>query len=82
VHPDPATPLAAALADARHAAPGRELAAVASVVGTDGDPQDLRRQIATLQAAGVHVLPSNAEAARFAALLIRPDLERSLLGGS
>ena len=82
VHPDPAAPLAAALGDARRRAGGRELTAVASVVGTEGDPQDLRRQVATLEAAGVHVLPSNAEAARFAALLIRPDLARSLLGGA
>ncbi|HMH50466.1 MAG TPA: acyl-CoA synthetase FdrA [Candidatus Acidoferrum sp.] len=82
VHPDPATPLAEAIYDARRAAAarGRELGVVASVVGTDGDPQDLRRQTATLQAAGVEVLPSNAQAARFAALLIRPDLDRSLLG--
>jgi len=82
VHPDPATPLAAAIYDARRAAAaaGRALVAVASVVGTDGDSQDLRRQITTLEAAGVEVLPSNAQAARFAALLIRPELDRSLLG--
>jgi FdrA protein len=82
VHPDPATPLAAAIHDARRAAGGRPLVAVASVVGTDGDPQGLRAQIATLEGAGVEVLPSNAEAARFAALLVRPGLERSLLGPS
>jgi FdrA protein len=84
VHPDPATPLAAAIDDARRAAAATEraLVAVASVVGTDGDPQDLGRQIATLVAAGVEVVPSNAQAARLAALLIRPDLTRSLLGGS
>jgi len=82
VHPDPAAPLAAAVYDARRAAAadGRTLVAVASVVGTDGDPQDLRHQIATLEAAGVEVLPSNAQAARFAALLTRPELDRSLLG--
>jgi FdrA protein len=82
VHPDPATPLAAAIYDARRAATahGRTLVAVASVVGTEGDPQDLRRQITTLEAAGAEVLPSNAQAARFAALLTRPELEPSLLG--
>jgi FdrA protein len=82
VHPDPATPLAAAVRDARHAAAasGRALNIVASIVGTDGDPQDLRRQTETLEAAGVEVLPSNAQAARFAALLTRPDLDRALLG--
>jgi FdrA protein len=83
-HPDPATPLAAALHHARRAAAatGRHLEAVASVVGTDGDPQGLRRQVATLETAGVQVLPSNAQAARFAALLTRPDLERVLLEAS
>jgi FdrA protein len=80
VHPDPATPLAAAIRDARRSAAsgGRHLAVVASIVGTDADPQGLRRQAATLEAAGVEVLPSNAEAARFAALVTRPDLGRSL----
>jgi FdrA protein len=82
VHPDPATPLAAAIGDARRtaASAGRTLVAVASVVGTDGDPQDLGRQVATLEAAGVEVLPSNAQAARFAALLTRPELGPTLLG--
>lgn len=82
VHPDPATPLAAAIYDARRtaAAQGRPLVAVASVVGTDGDPQNLRRQITTLEAAGVEVLPSNAQAARFVALLTKPELEPSLFG--
>jgi FdrA protein len=74
--------LAAAIGDARRTAAtaGRSFVAVASIVGTDGDPQDLRRQIATLEAADVEVLPSNAQAARLAALLTRPELERSLLG--
>jgi FdrA protein len=82
VHPDPAAPLAAAVLEARRSATaaGRELEVVASVVGTDGDPQDLRRQTTALETAGVAVLPSNAQAARFAALLIRRDLERVLLG--
>jgi len=82
VHPDPAAPLASAVDDARHAAQaaGRALIAVASVVGTDGDPQDVRRQIATLEAAGVEVMPSNVQAARFAAVLTRPELEPTLLG--
>jgi FdrA protein len=82
-HPDPATSLAAAVREARSAAAsaGRELTVVASVVGTDGDPQGFHQQIATLEAAGVEVLPSNAQASRFAALVIRPDLEHSLLEG-
>jgi FdrA protein len=80
-HPDPARPLVAAIRDAgaTAAAAGRSLAAVASVVGTEGDPQNLRAQIAALEAAGVEVLPSNAQACRLAALLAAPDLEPELL---
>jgi FdrA protein len=81
-HPDPAAPLAAAIRDARTLAQadGRTLAAVASVVGTEGDPQGLAAQVAALDAAGVQVLPSNAQSARFAALCLRPALAPSLLG--
>jgi hypothetical protein len=67
----------------RHAASrGRDLAAVASVVGTARDPQGLESQVVKLESAGVEVLPSNAEAARFAALLLRPELARQLLEGA
>ena len=38
-------------------------AVVASVTGTDGDPQSRSRQISTLEAAGILVAPSNADAA-------------------
>lgn len=84
VHADPARPLAAAIRDARAAArvDGRSLTAVASVVGTAGDPQDLTRQVAALEEAGAEVLPSNAQAARFAALVARPNLAALLLGES
>ena len=83
-HADPAQPLAAAVRDARTAAAreGRSLAVVASVVGTEADPQDLRAQTAALEAAGIEVLPSNAQACRFAALLLRPDLAHRLLPGA
>jgi len=81
-HPDPAAPLAAAIRDARAAAAaaGRELTAVGSVIGTEGDPQGLRGQVAALEAAGCLVWPSSAQAARFAALCLRPDRARELLG--
>lgn len=81
-HADPAGPAAAAMEKARQraAAGGRRLAAVASVIGTPRDPQGLEGQVARLEAAGVEVLPSNAEAARFAALLLRPELAVTLLG--
>ena len=83
-HADPARSVAAAVEAARQraAARGRRLAAVASVVGTRRDPQGLEGQMARLEAAGVEVLPSNAEAARFSALLLRPDLAVTLLGSA
>ena len=83
-HADPAQPLAAAVRDARTAAAraGRSLAVVASVVGTEADPQGLRAQTAALETAGVEVLPSNAQACRFAALLLRPELAHRLLPGA
>ena len=73
-HPDPAGVLAAAVRDARQAA-GRPLLAVASVVGTEDDPQRLSAQVDRLRTAGVEVLPSSAQAARFAALALRPELD-------
>lgn len=39
---------------------------IASVTGTEGDPQGLSMQSARLAAAGIHVAPSNAAAARMA----------------
>ena len=79
-HPDPARPLAAAVQDARAEAArrGRSLTVVASVVGTEADPQNLRAQTVALQSAGIEVLPSNAQASRFAALLLRPELAKRL----
>jgi FdrA protein len=59
-HADPAGALAGTLADL--ACP-----VIAHVCGTPGDPQDSRRQEATLREAGVHVAPTNAAAARMAA---------------
>jgi FdrA protein len=43
---------------------------VASVTGTEGDPQRWSRQVAILHAAGVVVAPSNAHAAELAASLV------------
>jgi FdrA protein len=82
-HPNPAQPLAAALREAQAAAraAGRRLVSIASLVGTPGDPQGLAGQTAQLEAAGVEVLPTNAEAARFAALLVRPALAATYLEG-
>jgi FdrA protein len=71
-HPDPASELAPAVQKARelrHAA-GGELVVVASVTGTEGDPQGLSRQVSLLEQAGVIVCESNAAAARLVAKVI------------
>jgi FdrA protein len=60
-HPDPAGELADTLGDL-----ARERPVIAHVCGTAGDPQDARRQEATLREAGVTVAATNAAAARLA----------------
>jgi succinyl-CoA synthetase alpha subunit len=69
---DPAGDLveAIAAAQAEAARAGRQLAFVASITGTDADPQGLARQHGTLAEAGVIVLPTTARAARAAASLV------------
>jgi hypothetical protein len=64
-HPDPVGAAAPALAQAIDAArhDGRELSMFAHVVGTDRDPQQLAKQVASLESLGVHVLDSNSQAA-------------------
>jgi FdrA protein len=71
-HPDPASELGKAVGEAQALArgEGRELLVVASVTGTEGDPQDLGRTVSTLTLSGVMVCDSNATAARLASLLI------------
>ena len=70
-HPDPAGALIPAVQRAREHALrfDRTLAFVASVCGTAADPQDLVRQEGKLAKDGVILAPSNAQAARVAALL-------------
>src|SRR5262249_35504581 len=57
-HPDPASELAPAIAAARERSGA---AAVVSLIGAAGDPQDPARQARELQAAGAHVFASNAQ---------------------
>ena len=64
-HADPA----GAVADAVRKA-GDAKTVIASVCGTDADPQNRAAQVAALQAAGVVVAPSNAQAAELAAASI------------
>jgi succinyl-CoA synthetase alpha subunit len=71
---DPAGALASAIRDAREdaAREDRWFAVVASVCGTDRDPQDLVVQEARLAEAGVILAPSNARAAALAARVVAP----------
>jgi len=64
-HPDPANALAPAIKKARE----RNISVVASLCGTEDDPQDYEKQKRELEKMGVIVMPSNAQAARFAALV-------------
>jgi FdrA protein len=70
-HPDPADALAPAIADAmaRAISAGRHLLVVASVCGTDLDPQGLERQEQILAQTGVLLESSNARAAMLAACI-------------
>jgi FdrA protein len=71
-HPDPAQELGPAVRKARllAAESGRGLPVVASVTGTEQDPQRLSRQASALQEAGVTLCASNAAAARLAACIV------------
>jgi len=66
-HPDPAGAVAAAVA----AAPASRPAVVASVCGTDGDPQNLAAQIARLESADIIVAGANARAVEAAIVIAR-----------
>jgi succinyl-CoA synthetase alpha subunit len=70
-HPDPASETAEAVREARRRAreERRHIAFIASVCGTEADPQRLSWQEATLRDAGVTILPDNASAARLAGLI-------------
>jgi FdrA protein len=69
-HDDPAGHLAGILrAHAHHGGPS----VIASVTGTEADPQRRSAQIATLEAAGVIVAPTNADAAAWAVATV-PDV--------
>jgi FdrA protein len=65
-HPDPAGEIADAVAQVAERA-----VVLARVCGTDDDPQDARRQTATLEEAGAIVAPSNAAAARLAVRAVK-----------
>jgi FdrA protein len=70
-HPDPAGELGPAIRQARAlaAGEGRELIVVASVTGTEEDPQGLSRQVQALEESGAVVVSCNAAAARLAGFI-------------
>jgi len=72
-HPDPASELAPAIAQARAQAEegGRHLEVVAVVVGTDEDPQDMDAQVQQLEDAGARVETSNEAAVRHVGRLLQ-----------
>ena len=67
----PGRPAVEAIREAQQIAAeaGRHIVFVASVCGTEADPQPLSRQEAKLRVAGIIVLPDNAAAARLAGLV-------------
>lgn len=71
-HEDPAATLAESVraAKARAADAGRHLTVIASVCGTEQDPQGLARQENLLADAGVLLAASNTEAGRLAGLVL------------
>ena len=72
-HPDPAAELAPVIRQACQAAldGDRELSVIASVTGTQADPQGLNRQVSALEEADVIVCGSNAAAARAVADIVK-----------
>jgi FdrA protein len=69
-HPDPASELVIAINNAKKQG-HQEKIVIASVIGTEKDPQIKSKQVKILQDAGVHVFPSNQYAAEVAANLAR-----------
>ncbi len=71
-HPDPGSEIAPVIAEAKRFASNknRDLIVVASVTGTEGDPQRLSQQTTALRKAGAMVMESNAAAAKLAAAIV------------
>ncbi len=71
-HPDPAGSLARAV----ESASGHKFTAIASVTGTDRDPQNYREQRRRLEGAGILVADSNSQAAEWVADWLRQAARR------
>ncbi len=78
-HANPAQPLVAAVNDARRIATagGRELAVLATLIGTARDPQGLDAQALALADAEIVTLATNADAARCAAMLVGAGVDEA-----
>ena len=65
-HVDPAGAVADSVREIRQrlTVQGKDVVVIASVCGTDLDSQNLNKSVATLEEAGIIVLPSNAQAVR------------------
>lgn len=77
-HPDPVGSFTSSIVRARALAKakGRYLPVVASVCGTDEDPQNRSLQIKKLDAIGVITMPSNVQATKMSALIaLRGNME-------
>lgn len=72
-HENPAKDLSDAIRQAKTIANdgGRYVSVVASVCGTEGDPQNRTASMKQLSDAGAVVLPSNAQAVRFAKMILQ-----------
>jgi len=77
-HPDPASELAPAIADAKARAKkaGRHLEVVCVVTGTDEDPQNFDNQVEQLKKAGAFVDASNDVVVRYAGRILRGLADR------
>lgn len=77
-HPDPAGMMAKPIAEAIAVAQrnGRRLTVIASICGSEFDPQEYSAQKQKLLEAGVLVMPSNAQAARLAGTIIASLTEK------
>ncbi len=69
-HPDPAGAVASAVKLAKANQGNRHVSYIASVCGTEKDPQGLSNQVEKLKEAGIIVLPTNAQAAQLAARIL------------
>ncbi|MBV1708513.1 MAG: hypothetical protein KMY54_01525, partial [Erysipelothrix sp.] len=69
-HDDPAGAVASAVQQAKQLQGNRHVTYIASVCGTERDPQVLSNQVEKLKEAGIIVLPTNAQAAQLAASIL------------